>query len=223
MGEKVELASSPCAANEAILGFAPAAAAVATLVLAGGEGRRMGGGKPQRLLGEQSLLARALDKATGFGGPVALGLRAGGAVEAPADIAIVTDWDGAMGPLASLAAGFDWAARVDAGYLQILPCDAPFVPSDLTAKLANTLRREARLAALPRSFGRLHPACGLWAIGARAFLAPYVATGRAALIGFAQEIGFATVDWPDGGDDPFFNINSPTDLAAAEQRLRDRG
>jgi molybdopterin-guanine dinucleotide biosynthesis protein A len=37
-----------------------------------------------------------------------------------------------------------------------------------------------------------------------------------ALIGFAETIGYAAVDWPG---EPFFNVNSPEDLAEAEARL----
>ena len=49
-------------------------------------------------------------------------------------------------------------------------------------------------------------------------LPAYLATGRRSLRGFAEAIGVARVDWPIIPSDPFFNINSPDDLAVAEGR-----
>ena len=53
------------------------------VVLAGGEGRRIGGGKPGLMLGGVSLLDRALALAAGYGRPVAIAVREAGQVPAP--------------------------------------------------------------------------------------------------------------------------------------------
>ncbi len=34
-------------------------------------------------------------------------------------------------------------------------------------------------------------------------------------------VGYVAVEWPTKPMDPFFNINTPDDLAAAERMLRD--
>ena len=47
-------------------------------------------------------------------------------------------------------------------------------------------------------------------------LPAYAAAGRRSLWGFAEEVGFAPVVWPEQPIDPFFNVNSPEDLALAE-------
>jgi len=69
------------------------------------------------------------------------------------------------------------------------------------------------------SGGALHPVCALWSISALDWLPDYVATGRRSLRGFAEAVGMRAVDWPVEHFDPFFNINSPADLATAEQLL----
>jgi molybdopterin-guanine dinucleotide biosynthesis protein A len=47
----------------------------------------------------------------------------------------------------------------------------------------------------------------------------YLASGRRSLNGFAEEAGFIAVEWPSDPVDPFFNINSVSDLKTAEELL----
>jgi molybdenum cofactor guanylyltransferase len=69
------------------------------------------------------------------------------------------------------------------------------------------------------SGGHLHPVCGLWRVSALDAVPAYLASGRRSLRGFAEAAGFTAVDWPIEPLDPFFNINTPEDLAAAERLL----
>jgi molybdopterin-guanine dinucleotide biosynthesis protein A len=48
------------------------------VILAGGEGRRIGGGKPQRMLGGETLLDRALGRARSWSDEVLVAARLGG-------------------------------------------------------------------------------------------------------------------------------------------------
>lgn len=105
MDKILEVASSPCAATEEDWGF-ESGLDLAVLVLAGGEGKRMGGAKPERMLGGRRLIDHAIDAARRYGEQVAIGLRAADQVRAPEGIECVTDQPSIEGPLASLAAGF---------------------------------------------------------------------------------------------------------------------
>lgn len=183
---------------------------IATLVLAGGEGRRMGGAKPRRLLGGRRLLDFAMDVANASDGPVALGLRRKDQACA-AGIACVLDDETIEGPLASLAAGLRWAVSLGAPRLQTLPCDAPFLPRDLTARMAS----RGDHVVIPMSNGQLHPSCGLWQVSVAEGLNSYLQSGRRALMGFAEHIGYVAEDWGASARDPFFNVNTPDDLARA--------
>lgn len=69
------------------------------------------------------------------------------------------------------------------------------------------------------SRGRLHPVCALWRNAATDQLPDYCASGQRSLKGFAQHVGYAKVEWFAIPRDPFFNINSPADLAEAESML----
>jgi molybdopterin-guanine dinucleotide biosynthesis protein A len=169
------------------------------VILAGGEGRRIGGGKSQRLLGGRSLLDRALEIASGWSDQI---LVADGSTDAP----------GIEGPLGGLA------GALALGDVLSIPCDMPFLPGDLPERLGQT----SESAALAQSGGRLHPVCALWRARALEGLAAYVASGRRSLRGFAEAVGYEAVQWDTDPIDPFFNINDADDLAQAEALLKSR-
>jgi molybdopterin-guanine dinucleotide biosynthesis protein A len=173
----------------------------AVLVLAGGEGRRIGGGKPLRLLGGVTLLDRALALAQRWSDDVLVAAREGGDV---------IDDPAIEGPLGGLAAGL----RLGRPLLTIA-CDMPFLPDDLPARLASDAA-----VAVAASGGHLHPVCALWKAEAREALPAYLATGRRSLKDFAEMAGYRAVEWPTEPFDPFFNINDEADLARAEALLR---
>lgn len=181
----------------------------AVLILAGGESRRMGGGKPLRLLGGRTLVERALERARDWSDEVAVAVRSAGQIDDPR-VPLLIDPPGLEGPLGGLAS----ALRLKRPTVLTIPCDMPFLPGDLPERLAAAL--PGHEAALAASGGHVHPVCGLWRTDALERVRRYAVSGRRSLIGFAEKIGYAAVDWPG---DPFFNINSPEDLAEAEARL----
>lgn len=190
---------------------------IAAVVLAGGEGSRIGGDKPLRLLAGQSLLDRAVTQARRWSADVAVSFRHAGQFPLPDDIEQILDEAG-EGPLAGLQAALDFARRQNLEAVLTVPCDVPFAPDDLAERLCDALGG-CIAAALATSGGQLHPACGLWMSATLDALPAYRATGRSSLWGFAEHVGFAAVEWPDA---PFFNVNSAADLAEAEARLRRR-
>lgn len=185
------------------------------VVLAGGAGRRMGGGKPLRAWGEISLLTRALALARTYAHEVAVAVRdadqVGGAVGAP----LLFDRPDVPGPLAGLASALAFARDRGAARVQVLACDMPRLPADLTRRLAETFDAGARVA-LPASNGRLHPICGLWSIAVEPLLADYLAQGRSSLRGLAAVSRYVVVDWGSIQPDPFVNLNSLAELQAQQ-------
>lgn len=189
---------------------------IAAVVLAGGEGRRIGGGKPLRRLGGETLLSRALGQAAAFSDRVAIAVRDLGQVGAPEGVAVICDAP-IEGPLGGLTAALAYARDQGRAAVLTLPCDMPFVPPDLAGRLGAAL--DGHAAAIAAGGGRLHPVCGLWRVEALDHLPAYAASGRRSLHGFAGAVGFAAVEWPVAPADPFFNVNTAGDLAEAEARL----
>lgn len=181
----------------------------AVVILAGGEGTRIGGSKPTRMLGGRTLIDRALERARSWSREVALAARSVEQVGEPG-VPVMIDPPGLKGPLGGLAS----ALGVQRPQVLSIPCDMPFLPDDLPDRLAAALGHHD--VALAASGGHVHPVCGLWRTGMLAEIETYAATGRRSLIGFAEWVGYVSVEWPG---DPFFNINSAEDLAEAEVRL----
>jgi molybdopterin-guanine dinucleotide biosynthesis protein A len=189
---------------------------IACVILAGGEGRRIGGGKPLRSLGGATLLDRAIDHARLASRLVAIAVREA-AQAGYAGEPLVYDDPSIEGPLAGLVAALRFGKNEGAGAVLTIPSDMPFLPRDLAPRLETSLA--GRAAAIASSGGNLHPVCGLWRVEAIGEVPRYLETGKRSLKGFAGAIGFTEVEWPVEAVDPFFNINTLADLKAAERLL----
>lgn len=188
----------------------------AVVILAGGDGRRMGGSKPLRVLAGKTLIERALEQARRWADVVAVSVREHGQAGALA-VPQILDEDG-EGPLAGLASALRFARAKGAGTLLTIACDMPVLPADLPQRLEEALTAELN-AAIASSGGALHPVCGLWRSSALDMLADYRDSGRSSLKGFAEGVGYAGVEWPIELYDPFLNVNQPEELEAAERLL----
>jgi molybdopterin-guanine dinucleotide biosynthesis protein A len=189
---------------------------VAVLILAGGEGSRIGGGKPLRRLGSETLIGRALGLARCWSDRVIVAVREPEQVEA-VGAELMRDDPDLAGPLGGLAAGLRRAHLSGCDAVLSIPCDTPFLPIDLLERLVESLG-DAKVA-VAASAGRLHPACALWRIEVLDALPAWQESGRRSLIGFAEAAGHVAVEWPTAPFDPFFNVNSEADLRRAEAIL----
>lgn len=181
------------------------------VVLAGGEGRRMGGGKPLRHLRDKSLIDHALDRAASWSPHVAVSVRSSDQV-GPTGYPLLFDDPAIEGPLAGLAAALTFASQEGFERVLTLPCDMPDLPDDLARRLDEALSNGAGVA-VASCEGRLHPVCAAWKVVALAGLSDYRAGGRSSVRGFANVVGEEVVTWDDGFATAFENINTPIDLA----------
>ena len=187
---------------------------ILVVILAGGEGRRIGGGKPERRLAGKALLEHAIAKAASYSQAVAIS--AGMGAHLPrGDYTIIHDQGDVQGPIAGLMAALKFALAQGSDHVLIIPCDTPFLPEDLPQRLDEALG-DAN-AAVARCAEQLHSACSLWRTEAGDLLPEYLAQGRRSLIGFAEMAGYVAVDWPSSDADRFMNINTADDLSRAEQ------
>lgn len=193
---------------------------VAGVLLAGGLGRRMGGGKPLALLGGQPLLAHAVARARPQVASLMLNINAephrftGYALPLMAD-----PLPGFAGPLAGVLAGMDWAAAHGFSQVASFAADAPFLPPDLVARLAAAVTREDAEIGCATSGGRSHPVFALWPVRlADALRHALTVEDMRRMDRWMARFRVAHADWP-GEPDPFFNVNTPEDLAAAQAML----
>ncbi|OWJ65221.1 molybdenum cofactor guanylyltransferase MobA [Inquilinus limosus] len=201
-----------------------AADAALGVILAGGLARRMGGGdKALRLIGGVTLLDRVIARAAPQVSGLWLNANGDPARFARWGLPVVPDdVPGAPGPLAGILAALDWAAatRPEVDFVASFPCDAPFIPRDLVARLAAARREEGAQIAVAASGGRIHPVAALWPVALRHDLRrALVEEGIRKVERWAGRHGFAVADFAGDPVDPFLNGNTPEDLQEAERLL----
>lgn len=185
------------------------------MIAAGGEGTRLGGAKPARLLGGRRLIDRIGDWARRHSDRVALAVRSG-QDDWGTGLAVLRDRHAGIGPISALASAMDEARRLERDSVLLIGCDLPFLPDDLVPRLRAALPGHG--AALPLSGGRLHPMAALWRCEPAA-LERWIARGGQSLWRYAAQAGMAEVAWHEALD-PFANVNDQAALDAAEERLR---
>jgi molybdopterin-guanine dinucleotide biosynthesis protein A len=192
------------------------------LVLAGGLARRMGGGDKALLqIGDETILARTLARFAPQCARVILNANGDPARFGFTGLPVVADdIAGFAGPLAGILAGLDWAARhaPEAEWIASVPGDCPFLPRDLVARLHVAREADGTPLACARSGDWRHPVAGLWRVDLRGDLrhAVEVEDLRKIEVWTARH-GVAIAEWPDRPVDPFFNVNTPEDLAEANR------
>jgi molybdopterin-guanine dinucleotide biosynthesis protein A len=192
------------------------------LVLAGGLARRMGGGDKARIrIGGATILERVLARIKPQCAAVILNANGDPTRFADSGLTVVPDSvPGFAGPLAGILAGLDWAAapRPDIADVASVPGDCPFLPADLVARLAAARSAAGTPLACARSGDWRHPVVGLWPVRLREDLRHALVVEDLHKIEiWTARHGIVTVDWPVEPIDPFFNVNTPQDVAAAEQ------
>ena len=106
----------------------------------------------------------------------------------------------------------------------MLPVDCPFFPKNVVTTLAATLAGPEDIA-LAASAGRLHPVFGLWPAALAPALAGWLADPPTLKVhAFLDDhaprmVEFPLVETALGPLDPFFNVNTPDDLAHARRLL----
>ena len=195
--------------------------AVLGVVLAGGQGRRMGegGDKPLAALGDGTLLSSVLERAVPQCGQAIISANSDHPGYRAAGLPVVADQvEGFAGPLAGVLAAMDWAAlnAPECSWVASFAGDAPFMPRDLVARLVEAVDGGADMARAA-SFGQRHPVFALWPVSVRADLRDRLVNDGVRKIDlFTADYKVAEVEF-DGVPDPFFNVNTPKDRAEAER------
>ena len=190
---------------------------IAGLALAGGRSRRLGGGdKPLLRIGDRSMLERVLAVLAAETSAVAISANGDPSRFAAFGRPVLPDGEFAgSGPLAGVLAGLDWAAGLDAEALLTVPGDTPFVRAGLAAALSPA-------PACAESNGARQYLVALWPVAVRSRLRSMLLAGGSRTVGrFAAEIGMRPIVFQTLPRDPFLNVNTPEELAAARAVAED--
>lgn len=191
------------------------------LVLAGGQGSRMGGAdKGLQLHRGQPLALHALKRLAPQVGTVLLNANRNLTDYAAMGVPVLPDLapDGLpsyAGPMAGFAAGL---ARCETPYLVTVPCDSPLFPLDLVQRLAEALTTADADIAMPTidedGVMRPQPVFCLMKASVRDSLLAFTASGQGKIDRWAAQHRVVRV--PFGDRQAFFNANTLDELNQLE-------
>ena len=186
---------------------------VTGIVLAGGMGRRMGGvDKGLVELDGRPMVAHVLARLAPQVGAVLINANQNAERYAAFGVPVVADAVGGFaGPLAGLHAGMSAATTP---FVATVPCDSPFLPMDLVARLGNRLAASDAQLAVARTFDQPHPVFALVRRDVLPHLAAFLDGGGRKIDAWYATLRVVDVAFDDCAD-AFRNINTADELAAA--------
>jgi molybdenum cofactor guanylyltransferase len=195
---------------------------ILTLVLAGGRSTRMGAEKAFVALAGRPLIAHVLARLASQTDKLAI--NANGDLTRFSRFALPVFCDDprdfGVGPLAGIAAGLDFAQTQGCVLLATVPCDAPFLPWDLVSRLEAELEGRGAPVSVAEGPRGLEPLCALWRADLSASVRQAIAGGERSPGRLMEKIGATPVRFlAEGARDPFANLNSPAELAAAAAQI----
>jgi len=184
---------------------------VTGIVLAGGQGRRMGGvDKGLALLRGQPMVAEVLARLAPQVSEIVINANQNLDAYARFGHQVVPDAIGGFaGPLAGLHAGLGAAKHALA---VTVPCDSPFLPADLVARLRSALLDND--LAVAKTGNQAHPVFALVRTQVRKNLEAYLANGGRKIDAWYASLKTVEVQFDDEAD-AFRNINTRAELEGA--------
>jgi len=195
---------------------APAASVashVTGIVLAGGMGRRMGGvDKGLVELGGRPMVAHVVERLAPQVGEVLINANQNRDRYALFGYSVVADAVGGFaGPLAGLHAGMTEAKTP---WVVTVPCDSPFLPRDLVARLSVAMTRDNAQLAVAKTRDQAHPVFALVRRDVLPHLGSFLHGGGRKIDAWYATLRVVEVPFDDC-EDAFRNINTADELAAA--------
>jgi len=186
------------------------------IVLAGGMGRRMGGvDKGLVELDGKPMVAHVLARLSPQVDAVLINANQNAERYAAFGLPVLADAVGGFaGPLAGLHAGMSAATTP---FVATVPCDSPFLPLDLVARLSKGLVAMDAQLAVARTFDQPHPVFALVRRDVLPHLASFLHGGGRKIDAWYATLRIVEVAFDDCAD-AFRNINTADELAAASGR-----
>lgn len=182
---------------------------ITAVVLAGGRGRRIGGqDKGLVEVGGRPLIEHILDLVTPQVSAVIINANRNQQVYAGYGYPVISDnLTDYQGPLAGFAAAL---AACETDYIMTLPCDGPYVPTDLVGKLSSAIKNNNAELAVAHDGQRMQPVYALIPRSLLESLQEFLDAGDRKIDLWYARHDTALADFSDVID-TFFNINTEED------------
>jgi molybdopterin-guanine dinucleotide biosynthesis protein A len=188
---------------------------VTGLVLAGGQGSRMGGvDKGLAPFRGRPMVAHAIERLAPQVDEILVNANRNPEAYARFGHRVIADEiAGFAGPLAGFERGL---AHARGRLVATVPCDSPFLPADLVARLRAALEGAGAQLAVARTGDQPHPVFCLMRREVHASLVDFLASGQRKIDRWTASLSVVEVAFDDEAD-AFANINTRDELAGLEK------
>ena len=185
------------------------------LILAGGRGSRMGSiDKGLQSFRGQPMVAHVLARLTGQVDELLINANRNLDEYAAFGHRVIADAiDGFAGPLAGLHIGMTHASHP---LIATVPCDSPFLPLDLIARLSDSMAKDNADLAVAKTFNQPHPVFCLTKTSLAPHLQAFLDSGQRKIDKWYATLKVVEVPFDDE-EAAFSNINTVDELKAFEQ------
>ena len=198
---------------------------ILAVVLAGGQSKRFGEDKNQAKLGNITLLEHVLSKVTKKFEKTLIISNQNLNIKTLNSITIVPDCiQGNLGPLVGVLTSMKWIKKNNKQYQWVatFPSDTPFFDTSIIEKYKSKINLNESLLYFVKSNQKRHNIFGLWSVKLMDTLENDLINNNFRKVEeWADKIGVETINIKIDKFDPFFNINTKTDLEEAEKILKE--
>jgi len=186
------------------------------VVLAGGQGSRMGGvDKGLQEFRGKPMVAHALERLQPQVDEILINANRNAEAYARFGHRVIADEiEGVAGPLAGFERGL---AHASGDLVVTVPCDSPFLPRDLVARLREALERNDAQVAVAKTGDQAHPVFCLMRRDVHESLRQFLASGQRKIDRWYPQLRATLVAFDDEAD-AFMNINTREELAGLEPK-----
>lgn len=189
---------------------------ISGIILAGGQGRRMGGtDKGLQLLRGKPLVAWVLERLAPQVDELLISANRNLDAYTRFGYRVIPDQSSVekfAGPLAGLQQGLKQAAHP---LVLTVPCDSPFLPADLAQRLYTVLNQQNAQVAVAKTFDQPHPVFCLCRRDLLPHLNAFLKTGGRKFDAWYSTLKVTEVNFDDEAE-AFGNINTLEELQASE-------
>jgi molybdopterin-guanine dinucleotide biosynthesis protein A len=189
---------------------------VTGLVLAGGQGSRMGGvDKGLQEFRGKPMAAHVIERLAPQVGEILINANRNPEAYAAFGHRVIADEiEGFAGPLAGFERGL---AHALSPLVVTVPCDSPFLPHDLVSRLRAGLESQGAQLAVAKTGDQAHPVFCLMRREVYASLRAFLASGQRKIDRWYSQLAVVEVSFDDEAD-AFLNINTREELKDLEPR-----
>ncbi|MDC3023898.1 molybdenum cofactor guanylyltransferase [Alphaproteobacteria bacterium] len=194
---------------------------VSCVILAGGEGKRLDGrGKYSQLFKQKTLLEHVYSRMIIQTSNLAVNFRNYDYKVNHKYNIVIDKFNEDIGPLAGIHAAISYSKESFSSVVTV-PVDTPFIPFDLITKLNKSFNPLYTEVAIACSGNRHHPTIAMWNTSIIKKLEESIENNVRKIDNFTQDLKKCYVKWDLVKYDPFYNINTYSDLKKAENMIKD--